>query len=157
MNTLYAFGKFKKFLQNLANILQIYIMLSFSWKLWSSSSALQNCGEFPTKLQTQHLSTLKFKMETIAEHMIFVENSFLRLQEKKTNCCWNFEVWEVQKHVHRVDLVESFQTSIYYLLETIGVDTAENEPLKAWRWFNSSFHSLPCYWIKYCQLLSNFQ
>ena len=49
----------------------------------------------------------------------------------------------MQKHVHRVDLVESFRTSIYYLLETIGVDTAENEPLKAWRQFNLYFQFAP--------------
>ena len=40
----------------------------------------------------------------------------------------------VQKcvHVNLVDLVlvKNFQTSIYYLLGKIGVDTAENGPLK---------------------------
>ena len=29
-----------------------------------------------------------------------------------------------------VDLVKSFQTSVYYLLAKLGVHTAENEPLK---------------------------
>ena len=39
---------------------------------------------------------------------------------------------KVQKCVNLVDLVKSFQTSIYYqyLLTNIGVDTAENGPLK---------------------------
>ena len=37
---------------------------------------------------------------------------------------------EVQKRVNRVDLVKSFQMSIYYLLANIGFDTAENEPSK---------------------------
>ena len=32
--------------------------------------------------------------------------------------------------VHLVDLVRSFQTSIYYLLAKFGFDTAENGPLK---------------------------
>ena len=32
--------------------------------------------------------------------------------------------------VNLVDLVKSFQTSTYYLLAKIGVDTAENGPLK---------------------------
>ena len=36
----------------------------------------------------------------------------------------------VKKRVNHVDLVKSFQTSIYYLLATFGVDTAENGPLK---------------------------
>ena len=39
----------------------------------------------------------------------------------------------VQKYVNLVDLVESFPTDSYsneYLLAKIGVDTAENEPLK---------------------------
>ena len=27
--------------------------------------------------------------------------------------CWNIEVWAVQKHANLVDLVKSFQTSIY--------------------------------------------
>ena len=34
----------------------------------------------------------------------------------------------MQKHVNFVDLVKSFRTNIY--LQKIGVDTAENEPLK---------------------------
>ena len=34
------------------------------------------------------------------------------------------------KCVNLVDLVKSFQTSIYCLLAKIGVDTAENRPLK---------------------------
>ena len=46
------------------------------------------------------------------------------------NFCWSFEVRAVQKHVNIVDLVKSSPTSIYYLLANIGVDTAENEPLK---------------------------
>ena len=29
------------------------------------------------------------------------------------------------------------------LLAKIGVDTADNEPLEVWRWFNSSIHSPP--------------
>ena len=37
---------------------------------------------------------------------------------------------EVQKCENLVDLVKSFQTSIYYLLAQFGVDTAENGPLK---------------------------
>ena len=41
--------------------------------------------------------------------------------------------------VHFVDLVKSFPTSIYYILANIGVDTAENEPLRMWRCFNSFF------------------
>ena len=36
----------------------------------------------------------------------------------------------VQKFANLVDLVKSFQTSIYYLLAKFGFDTAENEPLK---------------------------
>ena len=36
----------------------------------------------------------------------------------------------MQKCLNLVDLVKSFQTSIYYLLAKIGVDTAENGPLK---------------------------
>ena len=36
----------------------------------------------------------------------------------------------MQTCVNLVDLVKSFQTSISYLLANIGVDTAENEPLK---------------------------
>ena len=52
----------------------------------------------------------------------------------------NFLIGVVQKRVHLVDLVKSFQTSIDYfvftiylhLLAKIGVDTAENEPLEVW-------------------------
>ena len=28
--------------------------------------------------------------------------------------CWNIEVWLVQKRVHVLDIVKSFQTSIYF-------------------------------------------
>ena len=41
-----------------------------------------------------------------------------------------FEYGTVQKRVHLVDLVKSFQTSTYYLLAKFGFDTAENEPIK---------------------------
>ena len=36
---------------------------------------------------------------------------------------------KVQKCVKLVDLVKSFQTSVYYLLAKFGFDTAENETL----------------------------
>ena len=36
----------------------------------------------------------------------------------------------MQKRVNLVDLVKSFQTSVYYLLAKLGVDTAENGPPK---------------------------
>ena len=36
----------------------------------------------------------------------------------------------MQKRVSLVDLVKDFQTRILYFLAKIGVDTAENEPLK---------------------------
>ena len=40
----------------------------------------------------------------------------------------NFEILELCKGVHYVDIGESFRTHIYSLLETFGFDTAENEP-----------------------------
>ena len=44
---------------------------------------------------------------------------------------WFFNwIPKVQKRVNIVDIVKSFQTSIYYLLAKVGFDTAENEPLK---------------------------
>ena len=42
----------------------------------------------------------------------------------------NIETAELCKGVHFVDLGESFQTHIYYLLANLGFDTAENEPCK---------------------------
>ena len=61
------------------------------------------------------------------------------MRKRLTKFGWNFECWAVQKGVNLVDLVKSFQTSIYYLLTKFGVDTAglptsqpaENEPLKS--------------------------
>ena len=49
-----------------------------------------------------------------------------------TKFSWIFEFEAVKKcgNLYTVDLVESFQTSIYYLLANIGVDAAENGPLK---------------------------
>ena len=41
-----------------------------------------------------------------------------------------YRIPRVQKCENLVDLVESFQTFMYYLLAKFGVDTAENEPLK---------------------------
>ena len=52
----------------------------------------------------------------------------------------------MQKYVNLVDLVKSFRTDSYsneYLLAKIGVDTAENEPLKVWRKIQVIFHSPP--------------
>ena len=43
-----------------------------------------------------------------------------------------FEFGAVQQLVNLLDLVKSFQTSIWHLLGKIGFDTAENEPLKVW-------------------------
>ena len=40
----------------------------------------------------------------------------------------NLESGEVQKCVHFVDLLKSFQTSIF--IRNFGLDTAENGPLK---------------------------
>ena len=40
-----------------------------------------------------------------------------------------FQFGAAQKCVHPLDLVKSFQTSIYYLSAKIGFDTAENEAL----------------------------
>ena len=36
----------------------------------------------------------------------------------------------MQKSVNLANLIKSFQTSIFYLFAKIGVDTAENEPVK---------------------------
>ena len=49
-----------------------------------------------------------------------------------TTFIWLFEFGAMQTYVNLVDLVKSFQTSIYfyYLLANFGVDTAENGPLK---------------------------
>ena len=54
------------------------------------------------------------------------------MRESLTKFFWNIEVLAVQKHVNLVDLVKSFPKSYSneYLLAKIGVDTAENEPLK---------------------------
>ena len=51
----------------------------------------------------------------------------------------NFEFGAVHKLVNLVDLVKSFQTSIYYLLANIGVDTAENGPPKVCQQLANSF------------------
>ena len=45
----------------------------------------------------------------------------------------------MQKRVNLVDLVKSFQTSIYYLLAKFGVDTAENGPLKVCQKLDNSW------------------
>ena len=57
------------------------------------------------------------------------------MQNFWTNIGWLVEVWVVPKYANIVDLVKSFQKSIYvyssiYLLAKFGVDTAENGPLK---------------------------
>ena len=45
----------------------------------------------------------------------------------------------MQKRVNFVDLVKSFQTSIYYLLAKIGFDTAENVSSKVCPEFDSYY------------------
>ena len=50
-----------------------------------------------------------------------------------------FERGAAQKCVNLVDLVKSFQTSIYYLLRKFGVDTAENGPLKVYQKLGKMF------------------
>ena len=47
----------------------------------------------------------------------------------------------MQKYGNLADLVKSFQTSIEFAKS--GVDTAENELVKIWRWFTYFFHSPP--------------
>ena len=42
-------------------------------------------------------------------------------------------IQKLQKCVNFVDLVKSFPNSNEYLLAKLGVDTAENDPLKIWR------------------------
>ena len=44
-----------------------------------------------------------------------------------TKFSWIFEFGTVQRGVNLVDLVKSFQTSIYYLLANVGFDTDNNE------------------------------
>ena len=60
--------------------------------------------------------------------------------KKKTDFCWNIEVWAVQKHVNLVDLAKSFPTSRYLLAE-FSFDAAENEPLEIWT-FGREFGNL---------------
>ena len=50
-----------------------------------------------------------------------------------------------EKYVNLVDLVKSFPASYSneYLLAKVGVDTAENEPLKVWRKIQFIIHSPP--------------
>ena len=43
---------------------------------------------------------------------------------------WFYWIQKVHKCAILVDLVNSFQTSIYYLLANFGVDTAKNGPPK---------------------------
>ena len=51
-------------------------------------------------------------------------------QKCLTESAWNFAIAAVQRNINLIDLVKSYQTSIYYLLAKLGVDTAENGPLK---------------------------
>ena len=65
--------------------------------------------------------------------MLKIENFIFIFEKSLTIFYWNFEVWAVQKYANLVDRVKSFPTianSNEYLLAKIGVDTAENEPLK---------------------------
>ena len=57
---------------------------------------------------------------------------------------WNFEIGAVQKYVLFSKSCRSRQElSDEYLLANIGVDTAENEPLKVWRKIQFITHSPP--------------
>ena len=50
----------------------------------------------------------------------------------------NFEFGAVQSCVNLVDLVKSFQTSIFFFFARLGFDAAENEPLKVCQKFKIS-------------------
>ena len=69
----------------------------------------------------------------------------------------------MQKYVNLVDLVKTQELSNEYLLAKIGVDTAENEPLKVWRKIQFIIHSpsystdILLYKFAYTSLLFSFQ
>ena len=104
--------------------------------------------EHPTKVhQTWTLTWQKCVGEKILEffNAKFSKRTFNKHPIWKSDAlfCWIFEVGAVQKSVSLVDLVKSVHTNIYYFFAEIGFDTAENEPLKIRRWFNSYIHSPP--------------
>ena len=56
------------------------------------------------------------------------ENKIVKMRKSLTRFGWILDCWAVQKRVNLVDLVKSFQNSIYF--QNSAFDTAENEPLK---------------------------
>ena len=69
-------------------------------------------------------------MQNLTRKVNKIRNSIFNREKKLAIFGRNFEIEERCKGVHFVDLVKSFPTNIYYLLATIGFDTAENEPFE---------------------------
>ena len=93
-----------------------------SMPIFASRYSLETLDEIYKMYELLHRSDLKNKYN--------VENQIANMRKYLTKFSWNVEFGAVQKCVNLVDLVKSFQTSIYYLLAKFGFDTAENERLK---------------------------
>ena len=126
----------------------------FDWKSDTRHSFL----EFVAKSGQNFIKNSQKKLQNSTQKMKKSEIHFFIREKMLTIFGWNFEIWAVQKYVYifiisfstsvlfskrrinvnLADLVKSFLTRMYYyLLAKIGFDTAENEPLKVWRWFIS--------------------
>ena len=70
-------------------------------------------------LENLHLNS-KFVCyrQLFGNHQWNFENRIVKMRKSLTKFGWNFECWAVQKRVNLVDLVKSFQTSIY--LQTLA-------------------------------------
>mgnify|MGYP003318247517 CR=1 FL=1 len=90
------------------------------------------CLKPDNSLRKMFIKIDEFWTRIVKNKQIF-ENNIAKMRKCLTKFSRIVECGAVQKCVHLVDLVKSFQTSIYYLLAKIGFDTAENEPLKVWR------------------------
>ena len=85
-------------------------------------------------------------MQNSTKKMKKSEIHFFNREKMLTIFGWNFEFEERCKGVHCVDLGESFPidpNSNEYLLDEIGVDTAENEPLEVWGKIQFNIQSCP--------------
>ena len=120
------------------------------------------CREIRTKFHQNSQNKIQNSTQKMKKNRKLKIHLLIR-EKMLTIFGWNFEIWAVQKYVNLIHLhyfifnFGSFlpkthkckscksrqELSNEYLLAKIGVDTAENEPLKVWSEIQFIIHSPP--------------
>ena len=134
MNNFHRFQNFRQF----SNLLILFSQ--FDWKSDTRHSSLESAAKSGQNFIKNSQKKCKIRCRNSENEKI--GNSFFIREKMLTMFGWNFEIWAVQKYkTLKCKSCRSRQElSNEYFLAKIGVDTAENEPLKVWE-ENSIHHS----------------